>query len=263
MPRHPVDQAIDPAAPTPLHLQISTWLRERIGRGVWPEHSRLPPEPVLAAELGVSRGTLRRAIGTLVTDGLLTQTPGRGTFVTGSIVESPLAQRLTTLSEAFLDAGQPLTTRVIAVAKTIPTAPVAALFETPATEPVLRLERVRHLDGVPVARMINIVRLDLVPGIEDVDFTSRPLFEVLEQDYALDIASARRTFDAVLAGETNGELLDVDPATPLLHLEQLTRTSDGAPIEFSDVWLRADRLRVTSLLTRDRSTPENQARSLP
>lgn len=242
--------AVDPSDPTPLHTQISGWLRGKIEGGTWPEHYRLPAEPALAAELGVSRGTLRRAIGALVLDGLLTQTPGRGTFVAGTVVEPPLAQRLTTLNEAFIDAGHPLTTRVVSVAKVVPPAPAAALLETaPGTE-VLRLERVRHLDGVPVARLINLVCLDLTPGLEQVDFAVRPLFEVLEHDYDLDIASARRSFDAVLAGVDNAELLGVDPSAPLLHLEQLTRAADGSPVEHSDVWLRADRLRVTSLLTR-------------
>lgn len=242
--------AVDQGAPTPLHAQIALWLREQIGTGTWPEHVRLPPEPALAAELGVSRGTLRRAIGGLVADGLLTQTPGRGTFVAGSVVEPPLAQRLTTLSEAFIDAGQPLTTTVIAVDKVSAAEPVALLLEARASAEVLRLERVRHLDGVPVARLVNTVRLDLAPGLEDVEFASRPLFEVLEHQYGLDLASARRTFDAVLAGPDNAELLDIDPAAPLLHLEQLTRTADGTPVEHSDVWLRADRVRITSLLTR-------------
>lgn len=246
----PPSPELDASAPTPLHAQISAWLRDKIDGGAWPEHYRLPPEPALAAELGVSRGTLRRAIGALVADGLLTQTPGRGTFVAGTVVEPPLAQRLTTLSEAFIDAGQPLTTEVISVEKVVPPAPAAALLETSPGAEVLRLERVRHLDGSPVARLINLVRLDLTPDLDQVDFETRPLFEVLEHDYDLDIASARRSFDAVLAGEDNAALLGVDPSAPLLHLEQLTRAADGSPVEYSDVWLRADRLRVTSLLTR-------------
>ena len=108
-----LDAGLDPSSPSTLHSQISSWLRSRITSGAWPEHYRLPAEPELARELGVSRGTLRRAVQTLVADGLLVQTRGRGTFVGTTMVEPPLAQRLTTLSEAFADAGQPLATTVI------------------------------------------------------------------------------------------------------------------------------------------------------
>ena len=241
---------IDPDAPTPLHEQISRWLRSRIVSGTWPAYARLPAAPTLSAELGVSRGTLRKAIGGLVADGLLTQTPGRGTFVAGAGIESSLAQRMTTLSEAFIDAGAPFSTTVVSAEQGLAPQSLAMLLETTAAAPVLRLERVRHLDGVPVARLVNTVRLDLAPGLEDVDLGSRPLFEILEHDYGLVLASARRSFDAVLAGQDNAALLGVDPAAPLLHLEQLTRLDDGTPIEHSHVWLRADRVRVTSLLTR-------------
>lgn len=242
--------AVDPTAPTPLHEQIARWLRVQIESGTWPEYARLPSEPTLAAELGVSRGTLRRAIGGLVADGMLTQTPGRGTFVAGTVVESPLAQRLTTLSEAFIDAGQPLTTTVVGVEEVPASQSVAMLLETPISARVLRLERVRHLEGAPVARLVNTVRLDLAPGLAEVDFASRPLFEILEHGYGLDIASARRSFSSVLAGADNAALLGIEPTAPLLHLEQLTRAADGTPVEHSHVWLRTDRVRVTSLLTR-------------
>ncbi|MGA8048256.1 MAG: GntR family transcriptional regulator [Dermatophilaceae bacterium] len=241
---------LDPAAPHTLHSQISQWLRERIASGDWPEHYRLPSEPDLARQLGVSRGTLRRAVRTLVDEGLLVQTRGRGTFVATTVVEPPLAQRLTTLSEAFIDAGHPLTTTVIGQEVAQPPAPVAALLEVGASDPVLRLERVRHLDGTAVARLVNYVRLDLAKGIEEVDFAAHTLFDALEHKCSVTITSARRRFDAVTAGETTGALLGVPSRTPLLHLEQLTFTTDEVPLEFSDVWLRADRLRVTSHLTR-------------
>lgn len=246
----PTAVPLDPAAPTALHAQIADWVRGRIASGDWPEHYRLPSEPELASELGVSRGTLRRALGTLVAEGRLVQTPGRGTFVGATVVEPQLAQRLTTLSEAFDDAGRPLTTRVVAAAAVIPAAHVAALLEVPPREAVLHLERVRSQDGMPLARMISTVRLDLAPGLEDTDFTERRLFEVLERDHGLVLDTARRSFDAVLAGTENAALLEVDPAAPLLHLEQLTYLVDGRPVEHSDVWLRSDRLRVTSLLRR-------------
>lgn len=242
--------SLDPRAPHTLHSQISQWLRDRITGGDWPEHYRLPAEPDLARRLGVSRGTLRRAVRTVVDEGLLVQTRGRGTFVATTVVEPPLAQRLTTLSEAFIDAGHPLTTTVIGQEVAEPPAPVAALLEVEDSDPVLRLERVRHLDGTAVARLVNYVRLDLAPGIEEVDFAAHTLFDALEHKCSVTITSARRRFDAVTAGETTAALLGIPPTTPLLHLEQLTFTTAEVPLEFSDVWLRADRLRVTSHLTR-------------
>jgi len=61
--------------------QITLALRERIENGIFPRGTLLPSERHLAAELGVSRLTLRRAIARLVNDGTLENQPGRGTLV--------------------------------------------------------------------------------------------------------------------------------------------------------------------------------------
>lgn len=61
--------------------EASAWLRQGIISGRWPVGSKLPPEPQLAAELGVGRSTLREAVRVLAALGVLETAPGRGTFV--------------------------------------------------------------------------------------------------------------------------------------------------------------------------------------
>ncbi|URN13632.1 GntR family transcriptional regulator [Streptomyces radiopugnans] len=73
--------------PTAIHAQISEHIRLRIAGGEWPPHYRLKSEPELAQEFGVSRGTVRRALATLIEEGLLRQVRGRGTFVTSTVIE--------------------------------------------------------------------------------------------------------------------------------------------------------------------------------
>lgn len=65
----------------PVYLTIAAELRRRVSDGTY--RVKLPPEQQLARELGVSRGTLRRALGALVADGLLRTVPGHGTYVGG------------------------------------------------------------------------------------------------------------------------------------------------------------------------------------
>src|SRR3954453_14056546 len=89
----------DPALPEPLHAQVAQSIRARVESGDWPPGSRLLAEPELAGALGISRGTLRRAIAPLVEDGLLRQVQGRGTFVADSAPLAATTERLSTLSE--------------------------------------------------------------------------------------------------------------------------------------------------------------------
>ena len=65
----------------PLHARIAARLRGDVRQGVYAPGQRLPAEVELARQLGVSRGTVRQALTTLLKEGLLRTVPGRGTFV--------------------------------------------------------------------------------------------------------------------------------------------------------------------------------------
>lgn len=58
-------------------------LRRMLDSGQYPPHSKLPPERVLAAKLGVSRGTLRKGLEHLEAEGRLERRQGQGTYVGG------------------------------------------------------------------------------------------------------------------------------------------------------------------------------------
>jgi GntR family transcriptional regulator len=243
-------EQLDRDAPMPLHAQVSEQIRARIVAGEWPPHYRLRSEPELAAEFGISRGTLRRALATLIRDGLLVQVRGRGTYVTSTAIEPSIAQKLTTLAEDFARQGVEASTEVRASEVISAPSPVAALLDLRPGKPVLRLERLRSTSAGPVAWLVNYVRVDLAPGLERLDLVNRSLFGVLENEYGLKITSGRRTFSATAAEAGIAAALGVPEGFPLLYLEQITYLDDGSPVEYSDVWIHSDRMRVTSLLSR-------------
>ncbi|WEH33121.1 GntR family transcriptional regulator [Streptomyces sp. AM 4-1-1] len=237
--------------PTAIHVQISEHIRLRIAGGEWPAHYRLKSEPELAQEFGVSRGTVRRALATLIKEGLLRQVRGRGTYVTSTVIEPAIAQKLSTLSEDFASQGVVTSTTVRECSLITPPQPVAALLDLgPGSGQVLRLVRLRSTTEGPVALLFNFVRTDLAPGIEKADFASSSLFGTLEGTYGLKIATARRTFSAEAASAETAGALALAPGSPVQYLQQVTYLADGRPVEYSDVWIHSGRLRVTSLLMR-------------
>ena len=72
---------IDRGAPEPLYAQLADELRRRIQDGTYPPRTAVPSISRLAAEFGLSDPTVKKAITALKREGLLTGTPGRGTFV--------------------------------------------------------------------------------------------------------------------------------------------------------------------------------------
>lgn len=245
-----VTRQIDRHAPEPLHDQISSAFRRFIVSGRWPPHTRLPSEPELATSLNVARGTVRRAIRTLIDDHLLVQHQGRGTFVSPPQLAQSFAQEIISSAEALDREGIRYETTVLHQAIEQPSDRIAAQLQLADGEPVVALRRVRSVDGSPTYALDNYVVASRSPGLESADLTARPLFTVLEEDHGVVVDGIQRTFQAQVATPVVAELLGIDPGSPVLYLEQVSYDKAAKPIEYSDVWIRGDRLRLTAWLQR-------------
>lgn len=243
-------------APDPLHSQISHQLRGLISSLEWPPHHRLLPELQLAKELGVARGTLRKAVKSLVDEGLLVQVQGRGTFVTSRGFRGPVEHDLLSLAEAMTVHGIRTDTEVLSHGYVEPTARMLDLLELAAPGPsLLRLERLRRAEGSPVATFLNHVRADLVPQLDDRQLASQSLYTLIETAVGRRIAAGRRTFEARAADPDMAERLEVPVGTPLQYFEQVTYLDDARAVELSEVWVRSDRVRLTSMVSRAPELP--------
>ncbi len=250
--------------PTPLWEQIAGSFRERILSGEWPAHMKLDAEPELARRLGISRGTLRRALRPLIEAGLLVQARGRGTFVSSTReIEPPIVERMLSLAEALEQRGVAFTTEVCSAEPVAPPPRIAALLTLPPGARTARLVRRRTVAGTPIALLVNYVRCDLCPGIETKDFETRTLFGVVEHDYGLRIEWGRRTFEARAALPEVAAMLEIASGSPVVYLEQVAYLGGGVPIEYSDVWIRGDRVRLSWLLERPRDAIEVEIRGGP
>ncbi|MCB0195577.1 MAG: GntR family transcriptional regulator [Anaerolineae bacterium] len=240
----------DHNGPVPIYEQIKGWIQEQIVSGTWPERHKLLAEADLAAELEVSRGTIRKAIAELTKEGLLIRSHGRGTFVAPGALEQPLADRLVTFSEDLISRGIPFKTEVLE--QGILTAPrrIAQQLQVAPGSELFFLKRLRLVDNSPLIMLHNYVLYAACPGIEQLDFTHVRLFEALESHYGLQIEHGRRTFQAQSADAETAAALSLAEGDPVMHLEQQTYLSDNQPIEFSDLWLRGDQFKLSATVQR-------------
>lgn len=241
----------DRTGPTPIYVQVKEWIRQQILSGAWPRHYRLPPEIDLAAAWQLNRGTVRKAIGELVEEGTLLRTHGRGTFVASDALDQALAERLVTFSEDLINRGIPFSTRVLEQVVLHAQEELAARFELPPEAKLFFLKRLRLVDGVPIIVLHNYVVYGYCPGIERVDFTRHRLFEVLEKHFGLQLHHGRRWFQAQRADAEAAGLLGIPGGEPVMYIEQRSQLEDDALVEFSELWLRGDRFRLTAELRRD------------
>ncbi len=172
-------------------------------------------------------------------------------MVSDTQIEGRLADQLTAFSEELILQGIAFQTEVMDQQIIAPDARNRALLNLSSDQDVFYLARRRTVDGAPIILARNFVPSDLCPGILEQDFTQQRLFACLETRYALTLSWARRTFEVRAADPKLAELLALPVGAPLMYIEQIVYSEDGTPAECSDIWLRGDRFKLSSLITRD------------
>src|SRR3954468_6855288 len=144
---------IDRTSPVPLYFQLAQHLEQAIDSGEVGPGARIDNELQLAAQLRLSRPTVRRAIQYLVDKGLLVRRRGVGTTVVHTKVRRGV--ELTSLYDDLIRSGQQPTTRVLALGpRPADCATAEALSVAEGTE-IVAMERLRFAAGEPIALMRN------------------------------------------------------------------------------------------------------------
>jgi GntR family transcriptional regulator len=219
----------------PRHLQIQRVLRERIESGEWERGRAIPTEMELLAEFGVSRTTIREALGVLTRDGLIARHRGRGSFV-----ESRLDGRATVTN---LIMGYQAAVKVIAT-ETIPApAHIVGPLGIERGTPVTRLVRLEIVAGAPLAVVVNYMKTSLGERIRARDLTRISLLEFLRDRLGLRLGTIHQSMSARLPDVETARLLGTDLTQPVLAIRLVVMDQAGTPVEVSDTFYRADRYR--------------------
>ncbi|MEJ5929164.1 GntR family transcriptional regulator [Corynebacterium sp. H128] len=239
-------QVIDLGLPDPLYRQVSDYLRGKILSGQWPSKLRLPSEPDLAKECGVSRGTLRKAIEQLRAEKLLVQVRGRGTFVTEQAIDSAMTTTLSSIFEELTRRGIDFSTRVLTQEECRADESIAARLGLPPGEKLVHLERLRFDAIGPIAFIRNYVTLSAAERAEllATNLERESLFAEIERIQEHPIAYGERSITAVAAGGEEARALGIAPGSPMLYMEQVSFAADQQAIECSSIWINPARMRI-------------------
>ena len=233
--------------PLPRHHQVYLVLRERIAAGEFPPEQPLPGELELAKGFGVSRVTMRAALGRLAREHLITRHRGRGTFPRPTAA-APATAELSGLLENILCHGLKTTVRVIQLSDLPAPADVAAALQLAPGASVRKAVRVRSYRGAPVSHITTFVPLD-VARFSKRALSGKPMLQLLE-DAGVRIASAEQTISARLSDPGVARLLEVGVGTPLLAVARTVYAEGGRPVQLLRGLYRPDRYEYRMQLTR-------------
>lgn len=230
-----------------LYARIRDELRAQIIAGAYRPHERLPSESDLMAHYGVSRITVRAAIGELEKEGVLFRLPGKGIYVSKPKPFQSLV-RLEGFAEAMAQRGYETFNDVLSIETCPANEEVATRLGLPAREPVTRLRRVRYLNRVPVSFDVTYVATHIGERLARDELATRDIFLILENDYGIALGFADLTLDAIRADDDIATALQIERGDPVLRVVRLTHSATGVPIDFEYLHCRSDnfqfRLRV-------------------
>jgi GntR family transcriptional regulator len=199
-------------------------------------HSKLPSERELSETLGVSRMTLRHAIGDLQSEGLLYSVPGSGTFVK----EQRISKRahLTSFTEDMQARGLTPET-VVLTAEVVPTPQQVREAWGEAGDRVYRIYRLRLGSGEPMCIEEAFIDISAAPDLLSHDLT-QSLYGLLREQYGRGVDKATHTVAAVPLSPQLAELLEDSVGAPALEFTQVGFDSGGRPVEFCISTKKAD-----------------------
>lgn len=225
--------------PRPKHVQLSDALAEAATRELGPG-TAIPSERELMATHGVSRATVRKAIDSLVADGLLHRIHGKGTFVAPPRVESRL--HLASFSEDMRRRGLAPSTRMMRVDEERPPADIAKALQLGASGTAWRIDRVRLADGQPMAIEQGWYPCSVLPDLDTEDLTGS-LYTLFASRYGLVIDAAEQTLWGEAAEGATARRLEAPTHTPLLVFRRVSSAA-GRPVEYVVSRYRGDRYQV-------------------
>ena len=179
----------------PVYIQIHDQIKANIENETYKIGDRLPSERELAKQFGVSRMTLRQAIQTLADEGILERKIGSGTYVTA------------------------------------PSSSEMEKLQLEGHETILRMERIRYADDVPICFEVASIPEKLIYNFSKEEIISS-LYHVLEEKGGHKIGAASQTISAMIASEQIADYLQIKRGDAILRMRQITCFENGQPFEY-------------------------------
>jgi GntR family transcriptional regulator len=204
-------------------------LAERIARREWKPGFVVPNEGDLARELGVSAGTVRKALDLMEKGRLVTRRQGKGTFVKDQASDGVAAR--------FNKLRGPCGERVCGPARPVDIADGTGdeqecrRLGLRAGTVVLRLRRLHILGAENVLVEVATLPAELFPGLWDKGAVCDDI-SLMAQEYGILLARAEERISIDAAPAAVAAALGVAPETRLMTLDRVIFTFDGRPVEW-------------------------------
>ena len=231
----------------PIAIQAANHLRGLLRRE-FADGGRLPSEILIAAELGISRGTVRQALAILQHEGLISRQQGRGTFVTPNVRSIPAR-----IDFAYEFAELITASGFVADVKTLETRPdcadaeAALRLDIQAGASMLRVRKLFLADGRPAIYVNEVLPTDLIVEDYDPQEVQQPIWRFLDQRCHRRV---KYVLSELLASAAQGEpaaLLEVTPGEAILEFIEVFYDAKNEPLAMAHIYFQKELIRFHAL----------------
>lgn len=209
----------------PAYEQVKAFIKTRISAGTWKPGDPVPSEAALAAQFGISRMTVNRALRELSAEGMVTRVQGSGTRVAEL---HRISSRLTIrdIHEEVVERGHVHTTRVLMVEAEKASADLARSLGLRTGARVFHTMLVHLENGVPIQYEDRYVNPAAAPDFLETDFTrTTPTHHLLQH---APLTEASYSIEACLPSAQEARQLGIKRGEPCLAM--MRRTVSGAHV---------------------------------
>lgn len=218
----------------PLYQQVYDEIVKRLGEGFWKAGDSLPSEFALAEELGVSQGTVRKALNQLVAENILRRRQGKGTYVSEHSNESSL-YRFFRYREKGGNSVIP-ETKIISIRRRSSTELEKLKLSLTDESDVVEMVRLRSILDKPAIFEKVIQPLAVFPGIDEEREFPNSLYALYQEKYGISIVEVRDELHAVKLKEDVAKQLNLPIGSAALMTQRSSINIDGRVVEWSQAY---------------------------
>ena len=219
-----------------LYEQIKGEILSGIVNSRWSPGDMLPSEFELAAEYGVSQGTVRKALNELTAENVLYRKQGKGTYVSASG-----ELRFWGYFRLNNGKGQISSSERLSVDKMETPSHVADYFSEENTH-CFKVCRVRCVEEIEKVYEVLYLPFEIFPMIEETPSLNRFLYQYYEKEYGIPVRSATHKIRAVLPDADCQKHLGIDGRQPVLLQEHIVYNLKEAVIEYREAYCVTDNM---------------------
>lgn len=235
----------------PKYQAIYTTLRQRILDGDLAPSSQLPSQQELAEEFGVTLMTLRQAMTSLESDGLIWAARGKGTFVADRPVDISVGN-LRSFAGEMRAAGLDLTTNVLRIEVGADAANDRASTALDCVGDLVSMTRLRRVDGVPISLQRSYMAIEVGVLDPDAGFEAESLYDAIEEATGWVTSEAVESITAVSLSEADASVLEAEVGHPALLSIRTSSNQFDQPFLYDEAWLVGGRCSIAAGRSSDR-----------